>query len=270
MSNVYMLEGSGSTEDVRYFYALRRDNEGNLYYSRVDLKDSQDSVVLFPNVAPEDLETFTVPGKDYFDNRDPATHDLTYSTQDVKYEQWRYDSRLNTYYIDDNGYFTLAANTDKPINPDNPNSDSQMYGIIHNDEFTYTSYGVVSNLNLREVLIANGWNGTSKAVFINEGILTSDNGNPTLTIDGKWPNTVQIINNNKILGANGFTTVTGQQVEPTDAIYVNTTGTTVVGIENNGLLWGGYAMWTPGSDAYAIRGIANCSLANTGELGNVI
>lgn len=259
----YILEGSSSGGATRYFYALRKDEEGNLYIARADLLSSTDEVTLFNGIAPEDLESYSVPGKDYFDNRDPSTHELTYSRDDVKYEQWRYDEKLSTYYINDDGDFTVAIGVDKPFSIDGAYGSTSGVSSV---PFTHTLNGINTNINIREILINAGWNTVSEVILVNEGTLASTNANPALSITGVYPNGFTLINNNKIFGANSYTTTDGLLIDPTDAVYV----TTPCNITNTGIINGGYALYSGGTEGYAINGISDVTLTDTGSIGTTI
>lgn len=61
-------------------------------------------------------------------------------------------------------------------------------------------------LNLRTWALANGWDGTTKAIItINSGVyIWSDNvATPALTINGSWPGGIELINNGFIMGKGG-------------------------------------------------------------------
>jgi hypothetical protein len=103
---------SYNNSDPHYYYALRKNHDGELFFCRVDINDNTEELILFENLMPEEFEGITYPGEEYYDNRSPETHELQYTTAQVKYEQWRWDNRFITYYIDDNGYFTVAINKD--------------------------------------------------------------------------------------------------------------------------------------------------------------
>lgn len=72
--------------------------------------------------------------------------------------------------------------------------------------FTATINTNQQELNLRTWALANGWNGTTKAIItINTGIyIWSDNtATPALTINGSWPGGIELINNGFIMGKGG-------------------------------------------------------------------
>lgn len=101
-----------SSGDPRYFYALRREEDGTLFVSRSDLQ-ANDSVEVFKDLPiPPEFNEMEFPGDDYYTGRSDATHELTYTTDKVKYEQWRWDSRLLSYTLDDEGFLVLNIGQD--------------------------------------------------------------------------------------------------------------------------------------------------------------
>jgi hypothetical protein len=92
----------------RYFYALRVDDEGTLYFTRVDQWTSGDSVQINkPGPIEEDWEFFEV-GIDYFDGRDPVTHEK--DKLNLNFDQYRFDSKSIFYYINSEGELIARVN----------------------------------------------------------------------------------------------------------------------------------------------------------------
>lgn len=266
LNNTYSVEGFDITDGKnRYMYALRRNDDGDLYVARVDLNDSNDSLTLFNIPAPEELEYYT--GESYFSNRDPVTHELTYDPDHVVYEQWTYDSKLMQHYINAEGELVVEMGGSYP--PYNPDSLVTNTAGALLTPFTFTLYGNNASLNLRKFAIQKGWNGLSEIVITNEGYIGSDNiYKPAILIDGSFPNGITFINNNTVIGAAGFTTVEGEQIEPGDAIEAKVACDIINGV--TGTIDGGQAPWTGGTDGYAIRGISNVTLTDTGTIGYTI
>lgn len=72
--------------------------------------------------------------------------------------------------------------------------------------FSFTVSSNQTNANLRSLALSAGWNGTTKVVAtINSGVYISSNstGTPALTINGSFPNGVQLINNGIVVGMGG-------------------------------------------------------------------
>ena len=91
-------------QDKFTVHALRRDDDGMLRYVKV--KTSETDVVdvshrLDGTAIPDFLE-----GLDYVDE---TTEEKTYRNNDYdKYQQFRFDFRKTSYYIDDDGYLTVS------------------------------------------------------------------------------------------------------------------------------------------------------------------
>jgi hypothetical protein len=93
-----------SVKANRYFYGLRRDSAGNLYFGRFDQQKGSDSLTINNPGDPEDnWEGFAI-GEDFFEGRG-LDHELTYAN--INYEQYRWDERLLSYYINSNGELVL-------------------------------------------------------------------------------------------------------------------------------------------------------------------
>lgn len=81
---------------------------------------------------------------------------------------------------------------------------TNFYGKAN--QFAFTISSNQTNANLRTLAVNAGWNGSSKVVAtINAGVVLSANvtGNFGLTINGSFPNGVQLTNNGFILGMGG-------------------------------------------------------------------
>ena len=103
MSSNYYL-GRTPTEELgnspAFFYALRRDDDGQLYIVRSEqLKDNGMIDINEPGDPVENFEDFEA-GVDYFEGVD-ADHDQVF--MNMKYTQYRWDDRPIFYYVDDEG-----------------------------------------------------------------------------------------------------------------------------------------------------------------------
>lgn len=81
---------------------------------------------------------------------------------------------------------------------------SNLYGKANQFSFTISTNQI--DLNLRNLAISNGWNGTSAlAVTIASGVYIYSNstGTPALTINGSFPSGITLINNGTIEGRGG-------------------------------------------------------------------
>lgn len=110
MSNTYYLGTSPETalgDSPRYWYAIRRNQDGELFLLRSDQLKDKDSVSLNIPGAPEgNFEDFE-PGVDYFDGIQ-ADHEVEY--ENLVWTQYRWDNRNMLYYIDDEGRLTQRIN----------------------------------------------------------------------------------------------------------------------------------------------------------------
>jgi hypothetical protein len=98
---------SGPSEQ-RYFYGLRTDEDGNIYFTRVDIMTSSEGIqVNNPGDANDDWEYFEL-GVDYFEGKNPETH--VKDTPNLNFDQYRFDSRSAYYYINANGELVVRYN----------------------------------------------------------------------------------------------------------------------------------------------------------------
>jgi hypothetical protein len=87
-------------DQPRYFYALRRTDDGELYFTIVDMFNPDDSITINnPGDGANDYTDFEV-GSDFFEGRD-VYHMLVYPN--LNYEQYRWDDKIINYYLDTNG-----------------------------------------------------------------------------------------------------------------------------------------------------------------------
>lgn len=95
-------------DNPRYFYGLRRTDDGELYLGRVDQLKGDDSISI-NNLGPteENYEDFEV-GVDFYEGRD-VYHAVVFDN--LKYEQYRWDDRAIYYYIDDDGQLVARVNS---------------------------------------------------------------------------------------------------------------------------------------------------------------
>jgi hypothetical protein len=250
---------SYNDSDPHYLYAIRRNDDGDLFLCRLDIADNSDSIQMFMGDVPVEFEDMTYPGEDYHDNRNPTTHELTYEATNVKYEQWRWDHRLISYYINDNGEFVVAINKDIPLKIVEP--------IIPNDpteEVVYTLYGEQAQLDCYTWLIEQGWNGISNVVLLNAGNITSNNSNePAVYIKGNFPNGFTFVNEGNITGSDGFITYMGAYAQPSPGITV----LTVCNLYNEGYISGGVSISDTSLRADSISGFNLIDdFANIGEI----
>ena len=102
--NLQNLLGEGVQ---RYFYGLRRTDDGELYMGKLDQLRADDVITVNNPGASEDNYNDFELGIDFTEGRD-VTHQLVYAN--IKYEQYRWDGRDVFYYIDDDGQLVIRIN----------------------------------------------------------------------------------------------------------------------------------------------------------------
>ncbi len=91
----------------QYFYALRRNDDGELYFVRSDQLTDNDTVVINnPGASSDNFDDFEA-GVDYFEGIDEE-HNIVFAN--MKYPQYRWDNRSILYYVDDEGRLVQRIN----------------------------------------------------------------------------------------------------------------------------------------------------------------
>ena len=119
---------------------------------------------------------------------------------------------------------------------------SDGYGKAN--QFAFTISSNQTNANLRTLAVNAGWNQTSKVVAtINSGIYISSNSTatPGLTINGSFPNGVELVNNGFIIGmgGNGANGVAAQTANSGAAGGLALSVASAISVRNNGTIGGG-------------------------------
>ncbi len=92
----------------RFFYALRRDDVGNLFFAKIDqIKDVDTVTINDPGLTENDFTDFEY-GTDFFDGRLASDHSRPFTN--LHWDQYRWDSKSMFYYINDNGEFVVRIN----------------------------------------------------------------------------------------------------------------------------------------------------------------
>jgi hypothetical protein len=109
-SNNYYLGNDPQTmlgDTPRFFYGLRRGEDGSLYLIRSDQLRDKDAIQL--NDAGDEADNYNdfEVGIDFFEGRD-VYHNKVY--ENLRYEQYRWDDRAMFYYIDDDGQLVVRIN----------------------------------------------------------------------------------------------------------------------------------------------------------------
>ena len=92
----------------RYFYAIRRDDEGLLYFSKIDQLTDLGSITINNSGLTENDYTDFEYGVDFFDGRLAEDHSRPYSN--LQWDQYRWDSKNVYYYINTAGEFIVRIN----------------------------------------------------------------------------------------------------------------------------------------------------------------
>lgn len=105
-TNLREILGEGNR---RYFYALRRTDDGLLYFFKLDqLKDVDGTIIVNdPGLAENDFEEFEY-GVDFFDGRLAEDHSRPYTN--LHWDQYRWDNNSFFCYINENGEFVVRLN----------------------------------------------------------------------------------------------------------------------------------------------------------------
>jgi hypothetical protein len=95
-------------DNKRFFYALRRTDDGTLYFTRVDQLTSTESITINnPGLPPDDFNEFEY-SVDFFDGRLETDHSRPYTN--LYFDQWRWDNQNIYYYLNANGEFVARVN----------------------------------------------------------------------------------------------------------------------------------------------------------------
>jgi hypothetical protein len=100
------LLGEGNS---RFFYGLRREDDGTLLFTKVDQIASSASISI--NVAGSNgnnFENFEY-GVDFFDGRLATDHSRPYTN--LYFDQYRWDNKNSYYYIDSQGNLVVRINS---------------------------------------------------------------------------------------------------------------------------------------------------------------
>ena len=124
--------------DGRFMYALRRTDQGELFFTKIDQMDSNASIQINKPGDPEQNYNDFEQGIDFYEGRD-QNHEIVYPN--LNYEQLRWDNRHINYYVNDDGEFVLKFNE-----PHTYSSDVSSDGL--------TEY----NKNFYQVTVASGTN----------------------------------------------------------------------------------------------------------------
>lgn len=107
----YYIGGEANANDLlgqgnpRYFYGLRRTEDGSLYFDKVDQLTSTEQIQInVPGAGADNYENFEW-GVDFFDGRLASDHSRPYPN--LFFDQYRWDQRNMYYYIDASGQLVV-------------------------------------------------------------------------------------------------------------------------------------------------------------------
>lgn len=95
-------------DNPRYFYAIRRDDEGLLYFAKIDQLTDLGSITVNNSGLTENDYTDFEYGVDFFDGRLAEDHSRPYAN--LQWDQYRWDSKNVYYYINTAGEFIVRIN----------------------------------------------------------------------------------------------------------------------------------------------------------------
>ena len=110
----YYVGGELSLNDIlgegnpRFFYGLRRDESGTLFFSKIDqLRDTATITLNVPGSNDGNFEQFEY-GIDFFDGRLAVDHSRPYPN--LVFDQYRWDGKDCYYYLNENGELVVRVN----------------------------------------------------------------------------------------------------------------------------------------------------------------
>ena len=99
----------------RYFYALRRTDEGTLFFAKIDqLKDVDAITINNPGASSDDFTEFEY-GVDFFDGRIEVDHSRPYVN--LPWDQYRWDNKNMYYYVNSEGELVVRINQSYTYDP---------------------------------------------------------------------------------------------------------------------------------------------------------
>ena len=96
----------GAVEN-RFFYGLRRTDQGELFVGKADQLKTEDSISINKSGDPAQNYLDFSQGQDFYEGRN-AAHELVY--ENLNYEQFRWDDRNISYYVNNDGELVARIN----------------------------------------------------------------------------------------------------------------------------------------------------------------
>jgi hypothetical protein len=122
MSNYYLGQNPEQLlgSSPRFFYGLRKNQNGSLFLNRVDLLKDLGAVEVNSPGNPEDNYNDFEAGVDFYEGLD-VNHNPVF--ENLVYPQYRWDDRSLFYYVDEDGQLVVKINSGNTY--DNGDSEDQ-------------------------------------------------------------------------------------------------------------------------------------------------
>lgn len=129
------IKSTITTHKDRFFYGLRRTDDGELYLAKVDQMSVNDSVTINNVGLASNNYNDWAEGQDFFDGRD-VNHATIYTN--LKYEQYKWDDINLYYYINADGELVVRINHE--IDMETPGAAANTYAYADTSELN-VNYG---------------------------------------------------------------------------------------------------------------------------------
>jgi hypothetical protein len=118
----YYIGGELNQSDIlgignpRFFYGLKRLDDGTLFFIKIDQLSSTESIELnVPGSNENNYEEFEY-GVDFFDGRSAEDHSRPYPN--LYFDQYRWDNKNCYYYLDNTGALVVRINQAYTYSPE--------------------------------------------------------------------------------------------------------------------------------------------------------
>jgi hypothetical protein len=98
----------------RYLYGLKRTDQGELWFGKLDQMQPDSSLAINMPGDPEDNFDNLEEGQNFFEGRD-NTHKKVF--ENLNYEQFKWDNRNIMYYVDADGQLVARVNRNYTYDP---------------------------------------------------------------------------------------------------------------------------------------------------------
>tara|TARA_B100000780_G_scaffold75612_1_gene50913 strand:+ start:8117 stop:8488 length:372 start_codon:yes stop_codon:yes gene_type:complete len=100
-------EGMQQQVQDRFFYGMRRTDDGELFIGKADQMKNTDSITINKPGDPVNNYSSFEEGQDFYEGRN-VNHNLVYTN--LNYEQFRWDDRNISYYVNAEGELVARVN----------------------------------------------------------------------------------------------------------------------------------------------------------------